>query len=59
MVNFYSDYIVCGTNKTVAATLQHVAGMEIPIGHEIIGIFQAGMAEMATEVHFFAVLCKT
>ena len=26
MVNFYSDYIKCGTNKTVPATLQHVAG---------------------------------
>lgn len=25
MVNFYSDYIKCGTNKTVPATLQHVA----------------------------------
>lgn len=29
MVNFYSDYIVCKNNKTVAATLEHVAGKNI------------------------------
>ena len=29
MVNFYSDYIKCDSNKSVAATLEHVAGIGV------------------------------